>query len=197
MAVVPAFQLGLWNAWIFMLAYVMFRFIPTSLVNFSTGGKLRRMTRSVPMKKSMKILEALTMVFFVIAAFYTVFLPLKVNIVWLSAGIFFFLVGMIIGETVTAAWVLTPPEKPHTRGIYRFSRHPLYLSMFIQFLGIGVASASWVFILFSLLFFASVTILVVPEEHHCLELYGKDYQEYLNRTPRWLGFPRKAQNQHS
>jgi len=30
----------------------------------------------------------------------------------------------------------------------------------------------------------------IPEERFCLKQYGKAYEEYMNRTPRWLGIPK-------
>ena len=33
-------------------------------------------------------------------------------------------------------------------------------------------------------------VLVIPaEEQYCLTSYGKDYQDYVDRTPRWIGLP--------
>jgi len=31
---------------------------------------------------------------------------------------------------------------------------------------------------------------VVAEERGCLETYGDEYKEYMNRTPRWIGIPK-------
>jgi protein-S-isoprenylcysteine O-methyltransferase Ste14 len=80
---------------------------------------------------------------------------------------------------------------PITRGVYRFSRHPAYFGGFLFFLGVGIASASWVVILFALAWMV-IWIKVIPaEESSLLEKYGDSYRKYINRTPRWIGIPKR------
>ena len=31
---------------------------------------------------------------------------------------------------------------------------------------------------------------ISQEESHCLKKYGKSYQDYIDKTPRWLGLPK-------
>ena len=49
-------------------------------------------------------------------------------------------------------------------------------------------------LLFFLLVFivqlVSIRLGVAGEEQYCIEKYGNDYREYLNRTPRWIGIPK-------
>ena len=58
----------------------------------------------------------------------------------------------------------------------------IFMSSFIlQMLAVlllGLANAFW------------VHIESRVEERYCLERYNKDYREYINRTPRWLGLPK-------
>jgi protein-S-isoprenylcysteine O-methyltransferase Ste14 len=38
-------------------------------------------------------------------------------------------------------------------------------------------------------------IKVGAEERWCLEKYGDAYQEYMNKTPKWIGIPKsRARN---
>jgi protein-S-isoprenylcysteine O-methyltransferase Ste14 len=84
----------------------------------------------------------------------------------------------------------TPVDRPVTRGLYRYSRHPMYVASFIAPIGAGIASASWLFLLLSVLCIITHFMNGIFEERLCLETYGSDYQEYLNRTPRWIGIPK-------
>ncbi len=83
-----------------------------------------------------------------------------------------------------------PPDKPVTKGPYRYSSHPHYLTQFLVFIGIGIACASWVFLLCAVVMIVLVSIVAIPEERYCLEKYGGAYREYMNRTPRWIGIPK-------
>lgn len=66
----------------------------------------------------------------------------------------------------------------------------MYLTDFLFFLGLGIATASWIFLLFSILWVATNFFLGNPEERDCLDKYSDSYREYMSRTPRWLGIPK-------
>nr|NIO37398.1 DUF1295 domain-containing protein [Candidatus Bathyarchaeota archaeon] len=83
-----------------------------------------------------------------------------------------------------------PLGKPATKGVYTISRNPMYFSMFLIFVGIGLASASWLFLLLAIFWIAVVDRGVVAEERLCLETYGDSYREYMKKTPRWIGIPK-------
>ena len=80
-----------------------------------------------------------------------------------------------------------PLGEPGVKGLFRFSRHPIVLSSFLIFIGAGIASASWVFLLFSIVLIILSAILITAEERSCLEKYGNTHREYMNKTPRWIG----------
>jgi len=90
----------------------------------------------------------------------------------------------------TLNFAVAPMNKPITRGMYRYSRHPLYISSLLIYLSVGIASASWVFLLIFIVQLVSISIAAVGEERYCLEKYGDDYRVYLDRTPRWIGIPK-------
>jgi protein-S-isoprenylcysteine O-methyltransferase Ste14 len=59
-------------------------------------------------------------------------------------------------------------------------------------LGTGIASASWIILLFSVIFKILTSLFAAAEERHCLEKYGDAYREYIDRTSRWIGIPKSA-----
>ena len=83
--------------------------------------------------------------------------------------------------------VNTPVDEPVTTGLYRYSRHPMYLASFLALVGAGIASASWLFLLLAIIVTITHFMNGIFEERLCLEAYGSIYQKYLNRTPRWIG----------
>jgi len=88
------------------------------------------------------------------------------------------------------SFITAPLGEPITKGVYAISRHPAYFGLFLGFVGIGIACASWVFLLCALVWIVSWHFGVVEEERILLEKYGGAYKEYMNRTPRWIGFPK-------
>jgi protein-S-isoprenylcysteine O-methyltransferase Ste14 len=76
--------------------------------------------------------------------------------------------------------------------VYRISRHPIYFTGFLLYIGIGIATASWVIILCAILWIVLFRIVVPSEEHFLLEKYGDSYRAYMNKTPTWIGFPKSG-----
>jgi protein-S-isoprenylcysteine O-methyltransferase Ste14 len=68
----------------------------------------------------------------------------------------------------------------------------MYFATFIIFLGIGIATASWVILLVAIIFLILTNIITNSEERFCKEIYGDTYKEYLNRTSRWIGTPKSS-----
>jgi protein-S-isoprenylcysteine O-methyltransferase Ste14 len=54
---------------------------------------------------------------------------------------------------------------------------------------VSIATASWVFLLFTILLIAASFYFAPVEEQSCLEKYGNAYREYMKRTPKYLGIP--------
>jgi len=54
----------------------------------------------------------------------------------------------------------------------------MQLSQVVVFLGVGIATASWVFLLFAALCMVLPILWVDAEERHCLKYYGDTYREY-------------------
>jgi protein-S-isoprenylcysteine O-methyltransferase Ste14 len=85
----------------------------------------------------------------------------------------------------------TAVDKPNTTGLYRFSRHPMYLGILLVYIGISIACASWVYLLLALAYLTTYrNVFMIPEERMCCEKFGDAYREYMNRTPRWIGIPK-------
>ena len=74
-----------------------------------------------------------------------------------------------------------------TEGPYSIVRHPLYLFSLIGALGIGLASENLLvlgLIIIFYLFYYPFTILA--EEKKLTTKFGRNYLEYMKRTPRFL-----------
>jgi protein-S-isoprenylcysteine O-methyltransferase Ste14 len=124
------------------------------------------------------------------AFIYSIFLPLKLRTVWFYLGVPITLIGLIAGVIVILNWAASPRGEPVTNGLYRYSRHPMYVTSFIFFLGVSIAAASWVFLLFTILIIAASFYFAPLEEQSCLERYGAAYREYMDRTPKYVGIPK-------
>jgi len=183
-SLVPAFELGVWNAWIFILPLLTLEVIGSRI--FGKRGSEGPSDRT----RKEKMLDSVAVVIFFASCAYAVFLPLELGTFLFYAGSLFYILGMLIVTTALLSFHTTPVDKPVTKWIYRFSRNPMYLGLFLVSIGIGIACASWVFLLLTAVFIILTSTSVALEERFCLQKYGNAYREYMNRIPRWIGIPK-------
>jgi len=195
-SLVPVFEIGVWNSGILLFAAMLFHALPPLLMMGLSKGDLKRRFSEIPttppLSKAEKSVKSLSNLFLILLLAYSIFLPLQLGTIWLYAGLAVFLPGFIGRQVGIVPWITTSLDKPVTTGLYRYSRHPIYLTLIIQVIGVGIASASWLFILLTTLLAIMINTLVIPEERLCLEIYGDTYREYMNRTPRWIGLPKSG-----
>ena len=190
MSLVPAFEIGIWNAWIFMSSFLL-QWLAVILAGKNVA---ERSGHPADMKKSKTEKKAgiIGNTIWFLATVYSIFLPLQLGTPWFYIGLAIFLIGLGVLTTATINFATAPFDKPITQGIYRYSRHPMYVAMFLIYLGVSIASASWVFSLLGIanIFWMRTEVLV--EERYCLERYSDAYREYMNKTPRWIGIPKSG-----
>jgi len=188
MSLTPVFKIGLWNAWIFILLILL----PLPLVALFRKSVFKK-SDSIPAsfytRTEYKIL-IFSKVIMLSVFIYSIFLPLQLGTIWFSIGLSIYLLGLILQ---TIAWMnvaTSPVDKPITKGLYRYSRHPMYVNLPLIFIGTSIASASWLFLLLSIILIITHLYNGIAEERVCLKAYGDAYREYMNRTSRWIGIPK-------
>jgi protein-S-isoprenylcysteine O-methyltransferase Ste14 len=115
------------------------------------------------------------------------------------------LLGMALGVVLLAACVvefartgggtlspLDPPRQLVARGLYRYVRNPMYLSVTTIVLGEVLLTGSLALLVYWTLWFLGVNLFVIGYEEPWLrERFGAQYQEYTARVGRWVPrFPR-------
>jgi protein-S-isoprenylcysteine O-methyltransferase Ste14 len=188
MSLIPAFEIGIWNAWILTVFMLLVGMVPSFFISKERAKKMEGWS---PYSKTEKILALSTHVFIMpVAAIYSIFLPLKIGTVWLYVGLPICLLGGIMIVIAYINIIGTPPDKPVTKGAYHISKHPLYFGQFWIYVGMGIACASWVLLLLAVAWIILWHIVVPAEEQGLVEQYGNSYRKYMNKTPRWIGIPK-------
>ena len=188
MSLIPAFEVGVWNAWIFMIWLLIALFLVP--LNIIPKGRDEGSDFTAEFSKTQKYAIRSMHITYLLAIIYSIFVPLKLGTAWFYAGLPIYLVGLITYAMVWVGFATTPPDKLVTTGIYCYSRNPMQLSQVVIFLGVGIATASWVFLLLAVVYMIVPLLWVDAEERHCLQYYGDAYREYMKRTPRWIGIPK-------
>jgi len=191
MSLIPAFEIGIWNAWILWVLLFLSMIIPDFFMGKEAKERAKRATKFAPLSGTKKVLAYSThVVIMPAAAIYSIFLPLKIGTAWLYAGLPIFALSLVMTVMISTNFATTPLDKPVTKGFYRILRHPIYLSAALMYLGIGIACASWVLLLCAILWIVFFHIVIPTEERHLIDQYGDAYRDYKNKTPRWIGIPK-------
>jgi len=189
MSLIPEFELGFWNAWILVLSFFSL-YIVFGILDRLRGQKGSSRPSTWPLNEKEKKLDRIALLIVLVYVIYRFFLPLKLGTAWLYIGLLVYLFGMIFTIVAATNLMNTPTDRPATKGLYRISRNPIYLGMCLIFIGIGIACASWLWLLLGAVALILQNILIDAEERWCLEKYGDAYREYINRTPKWIGIPK-------
>lgn len=186
MSLIPAFEIGFWNAWIFIVPFIIYWFVGVRFL-FST-----RMPQSPPLERRKdRILSQMLVLVMFFSFFYSIFVPMDLGTIWFYIGVLFYFFGMVLITLAMLDFATTPIDIPVTKGVYHFSRNPMFIGYFFVYAGIAVACVSWVYIFLTILFILIIYYLSPIEEAVTLEHYGRSYEEYIKRTSKWIGVPKK------
>ena len=190
MSWIPTFKIGLWNAWILMLYYPLHPLILILVDKLIGTGQIFKKVGNEGDGEGQNNTNKVYYAILVGLLVYSIFLPLRTGTAWVYVGLIIYLIGLAMFLASVASVAITPQGQLFTKGIYRYSRHPLYLSMLLTFAGAGIACASWVYLVLTVVLFFLQAYQVKSEEQGCLRTFGDEYQAYMNKTPRWIGVPR-------
>ena len=107
---------------------------------------------------------------------------------------------IVIGEAIRLAGVATAGtvtrrrsrnvQRLVTYGIFAWARNPLYIGNFLIWMGFVTISGVLWFLPIAVLLFAAEYELIVRYEEGVLEsIFGREYLDYKNETPRWIPRP--------
>jgi protein-S-isoprenylcysteine O-methyltransferase Ste14 len=74
-----------------------------------------------------------------------------------------------------------------TWGPYRYTRNPMYLGLFVTYVGVAAMQVqTWPILLLPLLFAYIHRIVIPVEEARLHEVFGEAYAQYSARVRRWI-----------
>jgi protein-S-isoprenylcysteine O-methyltransferase Ste14 len=81
-----------------------------------------------------------------------------------------------------------------TDGPYQYSRNPQYLGFILLYSGLILTTFSFMVLVTGLLLIAMFFILPFSEEPWLLQEYGKAYEDYVAKIPRFIGINAQKSN---
>lgn len=72
-------------------------------------------------------------------------------------------------------------------GPYRFSRNPMYVALFFQFIGVALLVDSiWCFVMLPAIWAFLRFAVIMREERYLEKEFGESYTKYLTEVRRWI-----------
>jgi protein-S-isoprenylcysteine O-methyltransferase Ste14 len=193
MSILPASEIGVWNAWILVVLLLAAAFAPLAISSEKSDKRMEGEPTGSEQARVTRVATVIThVVIMPLTLLYGIFVPIKLGTWWFYSGALIYLLGLAMVLMSSLSFATAPLGEPMLKGVYAISRHPGYFGFFLAYAGTGVACASWIFLLCALVWLVSWRFGVVEEERTLLEKYGEAYAQYMDRTPRWIGFPKRG-----
>jgi protein-S-isoprenylcysteine O-methyltransferase Ste14 len=96
-----------------------------------------------------------------------------------------------LGPNLTDTVVTRRDAALVTHGPYRWIRHPFYVAMLLGVIAVSLVAANWFLAMTGVGVFALLAVRASTEERNLSARFGRDYEEYTQRTGRYL--PRLGQ----
>lgn len=183
MELMPILEIGWLNGWIllafeFLIQGFLLLIFPKTVVS-------RLFDRSGWSEKQ-KVFTIIGKAFSLVCLILIVLTPLKINSNVFIIGLVFYAVGLAGLVVAMMNFKDTPLNQPVIKGVYKISRHPQIVALFILFFGICIAIGSWAALFMLVVSKVWQHFGILAEEEVCLTRYGEAYGDYLERVPRYF-----------
>jgi protein-S-isoprenylcysteine O-methyltransferase Ste14 len=187
MKIFPEFQLGILNGWIPVLLYFIGLIFSVSL--YSKESRIWLFNNPKDERKRVLLLIRLcgqlaTIAYIVMM----IFTPLHINNPIFIVGAVIYIIGYIFEMSALHYFRIAPINQPVVVGLYKVSRNPQWLGLFLVLLGSAIATRIWLYIGMVIIVGFVYHIQILDEEEACIEKYGDSYREYTKRIPRYFLF---------
>jgi protein-S-isoprenylcysteine O-methyltransferase Ste14 len=118
--------------------------------------------------------------------------PSPLRIIALGLWGFGFLLLYLGRFTMADSFRLGTPEEDtrlKTGGLFRLSRNPMYIGMYATVAASALYTLNPVVILMGAFIIAVHHRIVLAEEQHLQEVFGREYADYRSRVPRYIPLP--------
>jgi len=173
------FGFGVYGAWWFSLIYIIFAYGLWLIFPKFVQIRFSR----IPFVKYISNGYKYTYILLLLS---TIFILFQLNN-YFYIGIILYISGLIIFISAIFFFSINEIDLIVSSGIYKYSRHPVYLGFFVMWLGVSVLTLNLItFILTVTLGILSYKI-AEKEEEICIQKYGNEYKMYQKKVKLFFG----------
>lgn len=185
MELFPALSIGWLNGWIFQVLF----FISFGIFLLTCSKDvISRLYDEEGWNKLQKSFTKIAKIFGLITLILFIFTPLNINSLEFIIGIVLIITGTIGFLIALNNFKNSPLNKPIITGLYKISRNPQLVMMYLTTLGNCLAIGSWTALIIFCLSIIAGHFRILGEEKRLTEQYGDSYLEYKKKVPRYLIF---------
>jgi protein-S-isoprenylcysteine O-methyltransferase Ste14 len=173
------------NGWIFQV--IFFTSFGIFLLSCSKDV-ISRLYDEESWTKPQKILTKIAKICGLIDLVLFIFTPLKFNSIEFIIGVTLIIIGIVGFILALNNFKNSTLNKPITRGLYRISRNPQLVMMYIVSIGNCLAIGSWIALIIFILSIIAGHFRILGEEKRLTEQYGESYLEYKKEVRRYFIF---------
>lgn len=172
------------NGFLLLLPFFLIRF---GLIRVLNKQALPRAAHFAPLRGGEKAAYLVYQLMTAAIVLYPLFLSVQAEPTALFyAGLLCYGLGLCLCAAAAASFCFPDANGLNTRGLYRFSRNPMYVAYFLCFIGMALLTRSFLLFGFVLVFQLSAHWIILSEERWCLETFGGSYRQYMQKVRRYL-----------
>jgi len=185
MDLIPEIRFGLINGWIYFVFYLVVFIIIMSTC--SKEVRKRLYDRSLWDKKT-KIITAIGKLFSFANIIMIFFGVIQYRTVEFIVGTILYSIGLIGLVIAIINYRNAPLDKPITRKLYKISRNPQIVMLYLIIAGMILVIGSWINLIFLFISVICAHFSILGEEKALTGQYGESYLNYKKQVPRYFLF---------
>jgi protein-S-isoprenylcysteine O-methyltransferase Ste14 len=181
----PAFKIGLLNGW---LLIAIFFLVFGIIIKICPREVVKRLYDEQGWTKKQYMFTRLAKICGVIHIILLIFTPLKIGSIEFIIGTIIFVIATIGMAIALINFKNAQLNKPINRGLYKISRNPQILMLYLVSYGTSLAIGSWTAVIVVTLSMLFSHFRILGEEKRLEAQYGDSYLEYKKSIPRYFLF---------
>lgn len=169
------------NGFLLLILFLLIRFGLLSLLN---KDGLKRAAFFAPLIGKEKIAYWFYQVSTLLIFVYLFFLKTTTDPYWFYIGLATYGLGALLCLMSVLNFANPAENGINLKGLYRFSRNPMYVAYFIYFLGCVLLTQSLLLFTILLVFQISAHWIILSEERWCIKEFEEEYKNYMNNVRR-------------
>jgi len=171
------------NGFLLLIPFLLIRF---GVLNLLNKDGLKRAAFFAPLMGTEKTAYWFYQISNVLFFIYLFFLKVTTESYWFYAGLAIYALGIVLCLASVFNFANPAENGINVKGLYRYSRNPMYVAYFICFLGCVLLTQSLLLFIILLIFQISAHWIILSEERWCIKEFGEEYKSYMNKVRRYI-----------